>query len=77
MEYEPEVGFVKAHSQCAGGNQSLHFVGLESLLEQLTLSGIGASGVGINLMAGVTQQTSSVLGRRNSEGIDDAASGEV
>ncbi len=77
MHNETEIGFVESHAERAGCDKRLQIVGLEPLLELFALGGIGAPGVGVDLVSGISQQSRRVLRRGDREGVDDSASRQV
>ena len=76
MKHEAEIRLVEAHPEGAGRNERLDLVALEQRLGLLALGGIRLPRVGANGMACLAQQPGSVFGRRDREGVDDAAAGQ-
>ena len=77
MQDEREVGLVEPHPERARGDERLDAVLLEQALGLLALGRIGLPGVGAHLVAGLAQQPRGVLGRRDRQGVDDAASRQI
>ncbi len=76
MHHEPQIGLVEAHAECRGGDQRLHLVSLQRLFGGLAFGGVGAAGVGQDVVPGLGQEGGGVFGGRHGEAVDDAAAGQ-
>ena len=77
VHHETEVRLVEAHAQGGRGDEGLDLVVLEELFRAFPVRGVGASGVGEDLVAGFGQEPRGVLGRGDRQGVDDSAAGQV
>ena len=77
MHHEGQVRLVEAHAQGRGGHQRPDPVGLEILLQALTLGGVGLPRVGGHLHTRGAQVFGDLQRRRDGQAVDDAASGGV
>ena len=77
MHDEAEVGLVETHAEGTGRDEGLDLVAAQGVLELLAVGRVGAARVRTDLVTGLGEGSSRVLGRRDGEGVDDAAAGQV
>src|SRR5690606_2693229 len=77
VHHEAQVGLVEAHAQGAGGDQRLDLVVEQVVLGLAALLGLGAAGVGADLVAALGEEGRGLLGGGDGQRVDDARPGEV
>ena len=77
VQNEAEVRFVEAHAEGARGDECLDLVAFEHALGFFPFGGVGLAGVRAHLVAGFSQQSGGVFGRRDGQRVDDAAAGQL
>ncbi len=77
VDDEAEVGLVEPHAECGRGDQSLDLVVEQRPFQRDPLLGVGAAGVGADLVTGGPQRLRDVDGLRDRQGVDDPGAGQV
>ena len=76
MDAEAEIRFVVAHPERRGGDDGLHEVAAELILDLDPSIGVHLSGVGRDVVTAVLEEAGEPFGLGDGEDVDDAGTGD-